>query len=221
MAAECEYAMVDNEAKKSFDYDTGHHRYAGTSVDVIKKYQADAVDAKKLQAKLQHVIDAYASPEWATAAVSRQGSLYDSLRTGLYNTRAPQLEARRRQDRQALEALRAERQPRRPRQGRPNSTEDHRSVARRARARAQRRRRGDDPLLRAERRVREALQRAKRGGQPRQPEARLLHRHPRRAQDGEVHPGHPGARLSRRSLPADARRARRAADAAADASALV
>ena len=37
------------------------------------------------------MIDAYASPEWATAAISRQGSLYDSMRTGLYNTRAPQL----------------------------------------------------------------------------------------------------------------------------------
>jgi tetratricopeptide (TPR) repeat protein len=91
MAAEAEYTIVDNELKKSFDYETGHHRYAGSSVDVIKKYQADAVDARKMQGKLQHVIDAYASPEWATAALSRQGSLYDSLRTGLYNTHAPQL----------------------------------------------------------------------------------------------------------------------------------
>ncbi len=91
MAAECEYAIVDQEAKKKFDYDTGHHRYAGTSVDVIKKFRAEAEDAKKLQQKLQHVIDAYQSPEWATVAISRQGSLYDSLRTGLYNTRPPQL----------------------------------------------------------------------------------------------------------------------------------
>jgi hypothetical protein len=91
MAAECEYAMVDAEIKKAFDYETGHHRYAGTSVDVIKKFQSDAGEAKKYQAKLQHVIDAYASPEWATAAISRQGSLYDSLRTGLFNTRPPQL----------------------------------------------------------------------------------------------------------------------------------
>src|SRR6185503_16350940 len=90
-AAECEYAMIDADLKKSFDYESGHHRYAGSSVDVIKKFQADAVDAKKHQAQLQHVIDAYASPEWATAAISRQGSLYDSMRTGLYNTRAPQL----------------------------------------------------------------------------------------------------------------------------------
>jgi tetratricopeptide (TPR) repeat protein len=90
-AAESEYAMVDQEIKKAFDYDSGHHRYAGSSVEVVKKYQTDAVDAKKYQAKLQHVIDAYASPDWATAAISRQGSLYDSLRTGLYNTRPPQL----------------------------------------------------------------------------------------------------------------------------------
>jgi len=91
MAAESEFTMIDNDLKKSYDYDTGHHRYAGSSVEVIKKFQNDAVEAKKHQARLQHVIDAYASPEWATAAVSRQGSLYDSLRTGLYNTRPPQL----------------------------------------------------------------------------------------------------------------------------------
>jgi hypothetical protein len=91
MAAESEFEGIDEELKKKYDYDSGHHRYAGTSVEVIKKYQADAVDAKHYQAKLQHVVDAYASPDWAPAAVSRQGSLYDSLRTGLYNTRAPQL----------------------------------------------------------------------------------------------------------------------------------
>jgi uncharacterized protein (DUF1330 family) len=91
MAAECEYTTIDQDLKKKYDYDSGHHRYAGSSVEVIKKYQSDAGDAKKEQARLQHVIDAYASPEWATAAISRQGSLYDSLRTGLYNTRPPQL----------------------------------------------------------------------------------------------------------------------------------
>jgi len=31
------------------------------------------------------------SPEWSVAAISRQGSLYDSLRTGLYETRPPAL----------------------------------------------------------------------------------------------------------------------------------
>jgi hypothetical protein len=37
------------------------------------------------------VNEAYVSPEWTTASVARQGSLYDALRTGLYNTRAPEL----------------------------------------------------------------------------------------------------------------------------------
>jgi hypothetical protein len=62
---------------------------AGSSVEVVKKYQADAVDAKRHQAKL-HVIDAYASRLGDGRHLSA-GSLYDSLRTGLYNTRPPQL----------------------------------------------------------------------------------------------------------------------------------
>jgi hypothetical protein len=37
------------------------------------------------------VVDAYVSPEWTIAAISRQGSVYDSLRTGLYNVRPPAL----------------------------------------------------------------------------------------------------------------------------------
>ena len=61
-------------------------------------------------------------------------------------------QARRRQDREAPQALREERQPRRlrtrPTQIRQKITEAWRA---RARARAQQRRQGDDPLLRAER----------------------------------------------------------------------
>ncbi len=91
MAAEGEYSMLDKQIEQSFDYDTGHHHYKGTAVAVIKKYRADAVDAKKWKDKLQHVVDAYVSPEWTAVAVARQGSVYDSLRTGLYNTRPPAL----------------------------------------------------------------------------------------------------------------------------------
>ncbi len=92
MAAEAEYTLLDEEIKKDFDYDTGHHRYKGTTVEVIKDYRADAKDAEKYHKRLQHVIDTYVSPEWAVAARSRQGSLYDSLRSGLYNARPPSLE---------------------------------------------------------------------------------------------------------------------------------
>lgn len=91
MAAEGEYSMLDKDIERNFDYDTGHHHYKGTAVEVIKKYRKDAVGAKKWKDKLQHVVDAYVSPEWTAAAVARQGSVYDSLRTGLFNTRPPAL----------------------------------------------------------------------------------------------------------------------------------
>ena len=70
----------------------GHHRYAGTTVEVLDQYRKGAAEAQKsLRRSCNTSVDDYASPEWATAAIARQGSLYDSLRTGLYNTRPPAL----------------------------------------------------------------------------------------------------------------------------------
>jgi hypothetical protein len=92
MAAEADYTMLDEQIRREFDYDAGHHRYKGTVVEVIAAYRKDAADAKKWNDKLQKVVDTYLSPEWTIAAVSRQGSLFDSLRTGLYNTRPPALQ---------------------------------------------------------------------------------------------------------------------------------
>ena len=91
MAAEAEYTMIDEELVKKFDYDSGFHRYKGTVTEVVKEYQNDAIAAKKWYDKLQKVVDEYVSPEWAPVAIARQGSVYDSLRTGLYNTRPPEL----------------------------------------------------------------------------------------------------------------------------------
>ena len=91
MAAEAEFTMLDEEITQKFDYESGYHHYKGTPVTVVNAYKADAVTAKQYYDRLQHVVDAYVSPEWATAAVARQGSLYDSLRTGLYNARPPDL----------------------------------------------------------------------------------------------------------------------------------
>ena len=91
MAAEGEFDMLDKEIRRKFDYDAGHHRFKGTPDKVIQQYKKAAVEAEKWHKKLQKVIDAYVSPEWSTAAVARQGSVYDSLRTGLYNTREPDL----------------------------------------------------------------------------------------------------------------------------------
>ncbi len=91
MAAEGEFTLLDQEIESKFDYETGHHRYKGTVLEVIRQYQQDATGAKAWFDKLQHVADAYVSPEWTIAAISRQGSVYDSLRTGLYNVRPPAL----------------------------------------------------------------------------------------------------------------------------------
>lgn len=91
MAAEAAYRLLDFDLKKDFDYETGHHRYSGTVVDVVAAYTADAKDAKIWYDRLQVIVDKYVSPKWAAIAIARQGSVYDSLRTGLYNTRPPEL----------------------------------------------------------------------------------------------------------------------------------
>ncbi len=90
-AAEAAYVQLDEQIARGFDYDTGHQRYAGTTVEVLDQYRKAAVQAQAYYNALQKVVDDYASPEWATAAIARQGSLYDSLRSGLYNVRAPAL----------------------------------------------------------------------------------------------------------------------------------
>ena len=92
MAAEAEFTLVDQELAKKFDYEAGFHRYRGTPTDVVAAYRKDATVAKSWFEKLQNVVDSYLSPEWTTVAMARQGSLYDSLRTGLYNTRPPALQ---------------------------------------------------------------------------------------------------------------------------------
>jgi len=92
MGAEAEFTLIDQELAKKFDYESGFHRYQGTPTDVVATYRKDAVAAKAWFDKLQSVIDNYLSAEWTTVAMARQGSLYDSLRTGLYNTRPPALQ---------------------------------------------------------------------------------------------------------------------------------
>lgn len=91
MAAEGAFAMLDDDIRARFDYETGHHRFRGTPQQVLESYQKAAIEAKSWYDQLQAVVDQYGSPEWGTAAIARQGSLYDSLRSGLYNTRAPEL----------------------------------------------------------------------------------------------------------------------------------
>ena len=91
MGAEAEFTLIDKDLRKNFDYESGFHRYKGTSVQVIQAYRKDAGAAKRYYDRLEKIGKTYVSPEWTVAAVARQGSVYDSLRTGLYNTRPPQL----------------------------------------------------------------------------------------------------------------------------------
>jgi hypothetical protein len=90
-AAEGAYVLLDQQIKKEYDYESGHHHFKGTPVEVLSDYKKAADDAKKWFDQLQDIVDRYASPEWATASIARQGSIYDSLRTGLYNTQPPEL----------------------------------------------------------------------------------------------------------------------------------
>jgi hypothetical protein len=92
MAAECAYRAVEERIKEDFDYDTGHHRYVGVIDKVKKAFDDDLKKANDVYFKdLQNVITAYGSRNWSVAARARQGSLYDSCRTGLYNARPPGL----------------------------------------------------------------------------------------------------------------------------------
>ncbi len=92
MAAECEYRELDKQIKREFDYASGKHRYKGVITDVTKEFKKDVEEkAKTWYKKLQNVITTYESRPWAVAARARQGSLYDSCRTGLYNARPPGL----------------------------------------------------------------------------------------------------------------------------------
>jgi tetratricopeptide (TPR) repeat protein len=102
-AAEAEYSLDDDEIRASYDYETGHHKYVGATEDILGKfdksgqqlkvgaYQSDAKAAQKYDELLEHITSTYPSLEWVPAAIARQGSLYDSLRTGLYNAVPPQI----------------------------------------------------------------------------------------------------------------------------------
>ena len=91
MAAECAYRAIDEELRADFDYDTGHHRYEGVIDKVKKAFEDDIKKANERYKQLQYIIVQYESRPWSVAARARQGSLYDSCRTGLYNARPPGL----------------------------------------------------------------------------------------------------------------------------------
>ncbi len=88
--AEAQYAITDDQIKTEYDVDS-HHKYAGASPDVLAKYQKDAVLAQKYDDQLEQIVKTFPSQEWVPAAIARQGTVYDELRTGLYNAVPPAL----------------------------------------------------------------------------------------------------------------------------------
>jgi hypothetical protein len=91
MAAECAYRALDEKIHAEFDYETGHHRYAGVIDKVKKAFDDDIKKAEGYFNQLQEIITKFESRPWSVAAKARQGSLYDGCRTGLYNARPPGL----------------------------------------------------------------------------------------------------------------------------------
>jgi len=94
--AEAQFALINDKVHAEYDVETGHHKYAGSVQDIIGdgkgklgKYQADAALAQKYDDELEKIVKTYPSQEWVPAAIARQGSVYDALRTGLYNAVPP------------------------------------------------------------------------------------------------------------------------------------
>jgi hypothetical protein len=98
--AEAQFALISDQIHKEYDVETGHHKYAGSVPDIIGeadksghlkpgKYQQDAALAQKYDDALEKIVKTYPSQEWVPAAIARQGTVFDALRTGLYNAVPP------------------------------------------------------------------------------------------------------------------------------------
>lgn len=108
-AAEADFMLLDEQITLSFD-DPAKHKYAPSVPEIFGevqvdpktkravagpdgkpamkrkgKYQANAIEAEKWDLALDALIKKYESLEWVPTAIARQGAIYDTLRTGLYN----------------------------------------------------------------------------------------------------------------------------------------
>jgi tetratricopeptide (TPR) repeat protein len=93
-AAEAAFTLIDEEITAKFDTPE-KHKYPTTVPEILGdvktgkkgKYQLNAEDALTWDLRLENdVIKKYQSVEWVPAAFARQGAIFDTLRTGLYNT---------------------------------------------------------------------------------------------------------------------------------------
>lgn len=93
-AAEAAFTLLDEEITAKFDA-ADKHKYPATVPEILGdpktgkkgKYQLNAEEAQKWDLRLENeVIKKYESLEWVPAAFARQGAIFDTLRSGLYNT---------------------------------------------------------------------------------------------------------------------------------------
>ena len=92
-AAESAFTLIDEEITQKYDVPS-KHTYSGSVPDILGdgkgkkgKYQINADEAQKYDLRLENeVVKKYESLEWVPAAFARQGAIFDTLRTGLYNT---------------------------------------------------------------------------------------------------------------------------------------
>jgi hypothetical protein len=85
---------VDADLKKSFDSRVGSPRYRGTPTEVIAAVQAQLVTAKAHAACLDRIAEESlrrGDDVVAVRALARRGSVFDSVRTGLFETHEPAL----------------------------------------------------------------------------------------------------------------------------------
>jgi hypothetical protein len=108
-AAESAYTLLDEEITQKYD-EASKHKYPPSAADIFGevaidpktkkvilgpdgkpkmnkkgKYQANAAEAEKWDLELDKIVKKYRSLEWLPTAIARQGQLFDTLRTGLYN----------------------------------------------------------------------------------------------------------------------------------------
>jgi len=93
--AEAAFALADADARATTDA-WSKRPLPTTAADTFSRHRRDAEEAKRLDAKLRaDVIDKMRSAAWVANAVARQGAIWDTLRTSLYDvTKVKTLDAR-------------------------------------------------------------------------------------------------------------------------------
>ena len=230
-AAEADFTLVDEQIAAKYD-DPAKHTYTGSVADVLGtydaktgkltkpgKYQTNANDADKWDRELERIVKAYPSVEWVPTTLARRGTVWDALRTGLYNAVPPKIKYFTPQQEKLLKQLEDSGRP--ELQDKADALRDTRAgrLAHQEGDGAERRRQPHGPQLRLVRvpctQVQRSLAVRAKGHRP----PRVLHRHHRRRQAAWLRHVHPGsdrsrqeARLQRRAIPAEPPRSHRGAE---------